>query len=200
MLDSETCSQKTTANNLSPHSHVTIPHRFINMYYRYPVSRDELMKTLVLGLGNELYGDDAVGIHVVRKLRKDFKRPEKTSEWLENVELEECSLSGLALLEVIVDYDSLVIIDTIKKQNPVIGKIHILEERDLRHIPGPSPHYVSIPQSIELGKKLGLNVPSKIKIIAVEAKNQYNLGEGLTEEMTKAIPAIVEEVKKVLQE
>lgn len=158
------------------------------------------MKTLVLGLGNELYGDDAVGIHVVRKLREDFEKPEKTAKWLENVELEECSLSGLALLEVIVDYKKLVIIDTIKKEKPLTGKIHLLEKKDLRHIPSPSPHYFSIPQSIELGKKLGLQVPSKIKIIAVEVKNQYNLGEGLTEEMTKAVPAIVKEVKKVLQE
>ena len=158
------------------------------------------MKTLVLGLGNELYGDDAVGIHVIRKLREEFEKPEKTAEWLEDVELEECSLSGLALLEVIVDYKKLVIIDTIKKEKPLTGKIHLLEKKDLRHIPGPSPYYVSIPQSIELGKKLGLKVPSKIKIIAVEAKNQYNLGEGLTEEMAKAIPAIVRDVKKVLQE
>jgi hydrogenase maturation protease len=170
------------------------------MYYRYPVFSYELMKTLVLGLGNELYGDDAVGIHVIRKLREEFEKPEKTAEWLDDVELEECSLSGLALLEVIVDYDTLIIIDTLKKEKPLTGKIHLPEEKDLRHIPGPSPHYVSIPQSIELGKKLGLQVPSRIKIIAVEAKNQYNLGEGLTEEMTESIPAIVKEVKKVLQE
>ncbi len=158
------------------------------------------MKTLVLGLGNELYGDEAVGIHVIRKLREDFDKQEEAAEWLENVELEECSLSGLALLEVIVDYDTLVIIDSIKKEKPLTGKIHLFEKKELRHIPGSSPHSVSLPQSIELGKKLGLNIPLKIKIIAVEAKNQYNLGEGLTEEMTKAMPVIVEEVKKVLQE
>ena len=170
------------------------------MDYHYPVFSYELMKTLVLGLGNELYGDDAVGIHVVRKLREDFEKPEKADKWPEDMDLEECSLSGLALLEVIVDYKNLVIIDTIKKEKPLTGKIHLLEKKDLRHIPGPSPHYVSIPQSLELGKKLGLKVPSKIKIIAVEAKNQYNLGEGLTEEMTEAMPTIVKEVKKVLQE
>ncbi|MCK4495083.1 MAG: hypothetical protein KAU91_01940, partial [Candidatus Aminicenantes bacterium] len=70
---------------------------------------------------------------------------------------------------------------------------------ELRHIPGPSPHYVSIPQTLEIGKKIGLKVPSRIKIIAVEAKNMYNLGEGLSKEMTKAIPAIVKEVKKILK-
>ena len=158
------------------------------------------MKILVLGLGNELYGDDAVGIHVIRKLKENFKDKKNEASWLEDFQFEECSLSGLALLEVIVGYDTLVIIDTIKKPAPVTGKIHLMEGKDLRHIPGPSPLHVSIHQSIEIGEKLGLEIPSKIKIIAVEAKNMYNLGEGLTEEMTKVIPAIVEQVKKVLRE
>ena len=114
------------------------------------------MKTLVLGLGNELYGDDGIGIHVIRHLKKELEAVKEASPWLENVDF---------------------------------------EEKDLRHIPGPSPHYVSVPQTLEIGKKLGLKVPSKIKIIAVEAKNMYNLGEGLSEEMTKAILSITRKEK-----
>jgi hydrogenase maturation protease len=158
------------------------------------------MKTLLLGLGNELYGDDAVGIHVIRRLKKDLEEGRIDARLLKGVELEECSLSGLALLEVIVGYDILVIIDTIKKPQPVTGKIHLMDGKNLRHIPGPSPHYISIPQAIEIGEKLELEVPFRIIIIAVEAKNMYNLGEGLTEEMTKVIPAIVGQVKQVLRE
>lgn len=157
------------------------------------------MKTLVLGLGNELYGDDGTGIHTVRLLKKALKAKKEDPSWLDNIDLEECSLSGLSLLDVIVGYDTLIIVDTIKKANPVTGRIHLLKEEDLRHIPGPSPHYVSVPQTLEIGKKLELKVPEKIKIIAVEAKNMYNLGEGLSPEMEKSLPSIVEEVKKVLK-
>jgi hydrogenase maturation protease len=157
------------------------------------------MKTLVLGLGNELYGDDGAGIHVVRLLKKELKAKKENPPWLDNIDFEECSLSGLSLLEVIVGYDTLIIVDTIKKATPVTGRIHLLKQEDLRHIPGPSPHYVSVPQTLEIGKKLGLKVPEKIKIIAVEAKSMYNLGEGLSPEMEKALPSIAEEVKKVLK-
>ena len=111
---------------------------------------------------------------------------------------EECSLSGIAILDVLVGYDRLVIIDTIKKENPVTGRISILEEKNLRHIPGPSPHYVSIPQTIEIGRSIGLEMPSKIKIVAVEAKNLYNLGEGLTKEMTQAVSKIVRKVTDLI--
>ncbi len=158
------------------------------------------MKTLVLGLGNELYGDDGVGIAVIQKLKSDPKLKEEFSRYMKNVDIEECSLTGLKLLDVVIGYDRLIIIDTIKKSDPITGKVYTLKHSDLRYIPGPSPHYVSIPQAVDIGRKLGLKVPSKIDIIAVEAKNLYNMGEGLTPEMTKAIPEIIQKLKELLEE
>jgi len=157
------------------------------------------MKTLVLGLGNDLYGDDGVGIYVVQHLRRELKSDKKSFPWLEETDFMESSLSGLSLLELVVGYEALVIVDTIKKENPVTGKIHLMDMKDLRHIPGPSPHYVSIPQILEIGKQIGLKVPSRIKIVAVEAKNMYNLGEKLSEEMKKRVPDISQKIKTVLK-
>ena len=158
-----------------------------------------MIKTLVLGLGNELYGDDGAGIHVIRKLKQEWNHEKNDFSENQKVIFEECSLSGISLLDVIVGYDRLLIVDTIKKPKPTPGRIHVLDEHQLRHIPGPSPHYVSIPQTLAIGRKLGLKVPSQIKIVAVEAKNIYNLGEGLTPEMKKALPKIVSQVKKILK-
>jgi hydrogenase maturation protease len=157
-------------------------------------------KTLVLGLGNELYGDDAVGIHVVRRFKKKVEENDFFLANQSDIEFLECSLTGLSLLDVIVGYDHLVIIDTIKSSTPEPGKISLLDGSELRHIPGPSPHYVSIPQMIEIGQKLGLKVPTQIKIIAVEAKDLYNLGEELTPEMDKAIPKIIKELRALLED
>jgi hydrogenase maturation protease len=156
-------------------------------------------KTLVLGLGNELYGDDGVGIHVVRQVKQKIEAYNTSSKDKNATDFLECSLTGLALLDVIAGYDSLIIIDTIKSSNPKPGKIRLLDGTQLRHIPGPSPHYVSIPQTIEIGRKLGLKVPSRIKVIAVEAKTMYNLGEGLTQEMKKVIPRIIQELQILLK-
>ncbi|MFP4082294.1 MAG: hydrogenase maturation protease [Candidatus Aminicenantes bacterium] len=150
-------------------------------------------------MGNELYGDDGVGILAVRQLKEEMRTSTGQQSRYGHVDFEECSLSGLSLLEVMVGYDKLVIIDTIKKENPVPGRIHLLEQDDLRHIPGPSPHYVSVPQTLAVGKKLGLKVPEKIKIIAVEAKNMYNLGEGLTQDMAASLPSIIKKARKELE-
>ena len=157
------------------------------------------MKTLLLGLGNELYGDDGIGIQVVRRLKEEAAGKTRTAAALRDTDLEECCLSGLALLDVIVGYDQLVIVDTIKRPAPVPGRIHLLGEKDLRSFPGPSPHYVSIPQAIEIGRRLGLHVPSVIRIVAVEAKNMYTLGESLSQEMQERLPAIIRKVKSVLR-
>ncbi len=149
------------------------------------------MKTLILGLGNELFGDDGIGIHVIRELKRK-------SDFKSNIDLIETSYSGLALIDVIADYERLIIIDTIKKEKPNPGNIRILDLSQVRHVPGPSPHYVSFPQIIALGKKLGLKMPTLVKIIAVEAKNIYILGEGLSPEVKCAIPGIIKKVKDIL--
>lgn len=156
------------------------------------------MKTLILGLGNELYGDDGVGLEVIRQLEN---RPalEKLKQ-KHPLTLEASNLTGLKLLDIITGYDVLIIIDTIKTSQPHTGRIKVLDGSQLRHIPGPSPHYVSIPQMINLGREVGLPMPRVVKIIAVEAKDIYHLGEGLTPEMQAAIPRIIQTLTQVLTE
>ena len=158
------------------------------------------MRTLVLGLGNDLYGDDAAGLEVVRRLRHEAAAGRRLFCDAKKTDFEECALSGLALLDVITGYDALLIVDTIKKPKPRTGQVRLLEARDLRALPGPSPHYISVPQTIEIGKRLGLRVPSRIKVVAVEAKNIHRLGEGLSEEMARAMPRILAKVKGVLRD
>jgi hydrogenase maturation protease len=157
------------------------------------------MKTLVLGLGNDLYGDDGVGCQVVLQLIEERNAGKAPWAAMERVDMEACGLTGLKLLDVIAGYERVIIIDTIKKDRPETGRITLLKGSELRHIPGPSVHYVSIPQALSIGREAGLAVPSQIDVIAVEAKNLYQMGEGLTEEMTEAIPEIIAALKKLLQ-
>ncbi len=157
------------------------------------------MKTLILGLGNDLYGDDGIGLHIVKLIQENPAALEAGAQTAGEITLHPCSLTGLAILDEIVGYDNLIIIDTIKREKPVPGRVRVMEEKDIRHIPGPSPHYVSLPQMIEIGRRLGLKVPGRIKVIAVEAKNMYNLGEGLTPEMEKAVPGILSHLNSVLR-
>ena len=158
------------------------------------------MKILVLGMGNDLYGDDGVGIHAVRILKAQWPARKRRGGLMSDVDFEECALSGIALLDVIGGYDALVIIDTITKPRPVTGRIRVLEASAFRDVPGPSPHYVSVPQTMDIGRQLGLKIPRQLKVVAVEAKDIYHLGEGLSPRMKAALPGIVNRAKKILRD
>jgi hydrogenase maturation protease len=157
------------------------------------------VKTLVLGMGNDLFGDDGVGLHAVRLLKEEWADGATPGEPASFVEFAECVLAGAALLDVIHGYDALVVIDTIMKAEPVTGRITILEAADLRDFPGPSPHYVSVPQVLAIGREIGLEMPATVTVIAVEAKDLFRLGEGLSGDMRARLPDILGAAKDVLR-
>ena len=156
------------------------------------------MKILVLGLGNDLYGDDGVGPEVVRKLEERGAAAPASYGADVGVDYLACALSGLALLDVVVGYDALVIIDTILRPDPVVGRTRILDMPDIRDVPGPSPHYISVPQTLSLGRSLGLKMPKTVKVVAVEARNLHRLGEGLSEGMRSQLPDIIAAADKAV--
>jgi hydrogenase maturation protease len=157
------------------------------------------LRILVLGLGNDLYGDDGVGHHIVRLLEKKRAARPLPPDGDIAVDFVACALSGLALLDVIVGYDALVIVDTILRSDPVVGQTRILDMPDVRDVPGPSPHYISVPQTLGLGRSLGLKMPEIVKIVAVEARNIHRLGEGLSETMLRRLPDVIAAADGVLE-
>jgi hydrogenase maturation protease len=157
------------------------------------------LKVLVLGLGNDLYGDDGVGPEVVRRLEEKAAAPSGPYRADVGVEYAACSLSGLALLDVVVGYDALVIVDTILRPHPVVGRTRIMDMPEIRDVPGPSPHYISVPQTLALGRSIGLKVPERVKVVAVEARNLHRLGDGLSLAMRRRLPDIVAATREAVQ-
>jgi hydrogenase maturation protease len=158
------------------------------------------MKILVLGLGNDLYGDDGVGPRVVHLLEETWRTGAGPADPSVAVDFVECPLSGAALLEVIRDHDALLIIDTIVKAEPVTGRIRLLEAADVRDVPGPSPHYISVPQTLALGRMCGLKMPETMKIVAVEAGDLFEVRPRLSPAMRAALPEILGTARRALLE
>jgi len=148
------------------------------------------MKTLVLGLGNPILSDDGVGLHVARTLQSKINRSEIT--------VMESSMSGLSLLELLIGFDRAIIIDAIHTREGKAGEIYRLDPSafDTTH-PAAIPHDVSFATAFEVGNRLGLALPQKITIFAIEVKDMSNFGVECTPEVECAIPVCLE---KVLQE
>jgi hydrogenase maturation protease len=148
------------------------------------------MKTLVLGIGNPILSDDGAGIKVVREIGKALDDPQVT--------ISETSAAGLSLLDSIVGYDKVIIIDAIQTKKGKVGQIYRMKPEDFsftKHF--SSPHQINLVTALELGKMLNFEMPQEISIFAVEAKDITSFSESCTPEVERAIPAAV---KIVLEE
>lgn len=149
------------------------------------------MKTLILGLGNPILSDDGVGPHVTRELEGKLD---------ESVTVTEASLAGLNLLDLLVGYDRAIIIDAIQTKGGRVGQIYRLDLEAFkmtRH--AASTHDVNLATALELGKKLGLNLPEKIDILAIEVADTSRFSEECTPEVAEAVPACVEMVLREMR-
>ena len=145
------------------------------------------MKTLVLGLGNPILSDDGAGIRVAQEVGKQLNDPQ--------VAVAETSEAGLRLLDSIVGYDKVIIIDAVQTEKGQAGQIYRMEPQDFssaKHF--SSPHQINLATALELGKMLNLAMPQKITIFAVEAKDISSFSEKCTPEVEQAIPEVVEMV------
>ena len=73
--------------------------------------------------------------------------------------------------------------------------MHHLETKVLsfaKHL--SSPHQINLLTALELGRMLGLAIPQKITILAVEVEDVINFSEKCTPEVERAIPKVVKMV------
>ncbi len=150
------------------------------------------LKTLVLGLGNPILTDDGVGVRVAEAVRAALP-PDSP------IEVSEVSVGGLRLMERVVGYDRVILIDAIERANasaaaPSPGKIHRLTLADLKQISptqhSASAHDTSLVTALEMGQRMGLALPGEFIIYAIEVENVIDFGEEPTPAVAAAIPQV----------
>ena len=149
------------------------------------------MRTLLLGMGNPLLSDDAVGI----RLAGDFSRRLGYLAGLEIIE--DCTASGVDLLQIIEGYDRLLLIDSIKTREGVPGKwFHFTAERLRETIHLTNIHDANFATTLSLGRQLGMPLPSdqEIHVFAVEIFDDFTFSETMTDKLEKAYSIYSEEI------
>ncbi len=145
------------------------------------------MNTLILGIGNPILTDDRVGIEIAQKLKKE--KPE--------LEVVETSEVGITLLDLIVGYNKLIIIDSIKTEKGKPGDLYKLDLEDLKPANDfSSSHGIGIATAFALGQRLRYSMPRYTSIYAVEIKDNTTFGEKCTQEVKERITFITEQIIK----
>jgi hydrogenase maturation protease len=151
------------------------------------VSSEDL-STRVLCLGNELLTDDALGAVVAEQLRELLPG---------TAEVVFTSAMGFDLMDEVLGASRLLVVDTIETGTKPPGTVHLLREEDVHPVPGGSPHYIGLFETLKLGRKLQLDVPQDVIIIAVEPADCLTLGGALTPAVQEAVPIVVNLVQRL---
>jgi Ni,Fe-hydrogenase maturation factor len=54
--------------------------------------------------------------------------------------------------------------------------------------------------ALQAAQSIGAEIPSRVDVVAIEAKNVYDFSEYLSPEIEKAVPLAAEEVLKLLDD
>jgi hydrogenase maturation protease len=149
-------------------------------------------RLLLLGLGNDILTDDAVGLHVVHELRRELAGHPL-------IDIRETTEMGLALLDFITGYRVVVIVDSIQTGRVAPGFLHELDAAALNQLTGRTPHFVGVSETLALGRQLGLAMPERVKIFAIEVEDPFTLGTAMTPALQAALPSIVVRIAAALQ-
>ncbi|MCP5516938.1 MAG: hydrogenase maturation protease [Verrucomicrobiales bacterium] len=158
-----------------------------------PFQGDPASRTLVLGLGNDILSDDAVGLLVARELQG--RLPVADAARCDVVEV--CEM-GLALLDVIVGYRDLIIVDSIQTGRAAPGTLHEFQGEQIETRRVASPHFLGVGETLALGRLLGLAMPETVRILAIEVADPFTLGTKLTPAVAAATRTAVSRLKSWL--
>jgi len=149
---------------------------------------------LVVGVGNELRGDDGAGLEVVRHVRNRTQG--------DSIEARELRGDPTELLDLWLGCDAVVIVDTMRSgASP--GTILRL---DASHEPLPAPgrhgmsstHAAGLAETIELARALG-RLPARVIVYAIEGQ-RYDVGTAVTDELEAIVPALAEQLLREVRD
>jgi len=155
------------------------------------------MKTLIIGLGNPILGDDGVGWRVVEEIaRKTANQPE--------VEVDCVSLGGLSLMERLTGYERVILVDSIftgKKPLGTVSRFSLKDVPDLTAGHSASAHDTSLRNALNVGRSMNISLPrdEDVLIVAIETEIIYDFSETLSTSIEAALPQAVMAVLQLIQ-
>jgi hydrogenase maturation protease len=150
----------------------------------------EQISVAVLGLGNPVLTDDAVGLHVAAEVEHLLRENP-----IAGVTVLTSTRAGFELIDLLAGFTHVLIIDCLELPQPIPGRIRRLELSSFcGSVRLVGVHDISIADAFELASTLGTAMPGTVEIYAVEGGDTQTLSE----EMTPAIAAMVPPLARAL--
>jgi hydrogenase maturation protease len=139
------------------------------------------MKSLVIGLGNPILGDDGVGWKIAEEVKQQLDSDSP-------VDVEFLSLGGLSLMEHLVGYERAILIDAVTSDQEVgsviVSNLNEMPDYSAFHI--TSAHDTSLQNALKLGRSMGAKLPKEVIIVGVATDHIYDFSETLSPPVAQA--------------
>jgi len=132
------------------------------------------MRTLLVGRGNPYLSDDAVGLRLAAALGPQL------AEYPDLDVVEDCSVGGLDLLEILSGYRRVIILDSLRTRGGAPGDWHHFTAEALHHtVHLAGVHDANFATVLLLGRRLGMPLPDPgdIHLFAVEVEDDLTFCE-----------------------
>jgi hydrogenase maturation protease len=145
---------------------------------------------LILGLGNELLKDDAVGIRVAERLQGIFPP---------DVEVRSTSLFGLALLDELIGREKVLLIDSYVPEEFIGSEIQECNLDEVGEARGPCPHFVGLGEVREVMRELGLGFPREVRILAIPVSDPITFSTEMTPAVAARLPEAASRARQIVE-
>ncbi len=152
-------------------------------------------KIVVIGIGQKLRGDDAVGLEIVQRWQNDYPESAK----LFRVEIS--PLPGLELLGLFDAANIAVLVDAVQS-GAEPGTVHVSSVDQLVSFGtgSGSVHGFGVAETLALGYQVDPDsIPKTVIIIGVEA-SQMDVGQPISKKVRASIPDAVAKLEEIIQE
>lgn len=142
---------------------------------------------LVLGLGHDRSSDDAVGLHVARRVATLV-----TGE--SSIVVRESREPGRALLDELVGCENVLIVQAIVTGNVPLGFLHELHPASEVVAIAGGPIFPGIDETLMMGESLGLPMPHSVRVFAIEVGAHNEIGAALSPAIAAALAPASERI------
>ena len=152
-------------------------------------------RTVVLGLGNPIRADDAVGLVVADALARLLE-----DDPIDAVTVRTSERGGFELVDLLSGFERAVIVDCLEVPGGQPGRVSASAPGEVagssRLVGG---HEISVSEAIELGRLIGIPMPETIDILGIEGDDTMSLREGLTPAVAAAVGPLVARLERCLR-
>jgi hydrogenase maturation protease len=144
-------------------------------------------------MGNPFRCDDTIGLKIAEMLKEECSN-EKTI-------IRSGSIDGLAMLDEIMGFDKVILIDSIKTENGNPGDILKIKIDPMETRPSlTASHGIDFISALRIGLQFGYKMPGQIFVYAVEIKDNNTFSEDCTDEVLASIPDVIQKILEEIEQ